>query len=241
MSVEMQWKCVGSYNTVMKELHGFHWRLFASADKINRTTISKHEIRNNQSDRFMWKQSRRKNTGPDVGLRWVQRLCVLRWRSLGVECPSHVGLMHCRPSCAAKQHGHAMVILKMSQQQAGCRSSCHRDRGNIYLGFWVYSDGVHISMFVFYCVSHIVPPCPALFLSYGYHIYVSHVHTSVVASASGELLLADLLPLSWYRPFLCGLSVQNLGANQLSPQTSPLILVAFMLMLYIHRTYPVSP
>ena len=36
--------------------------------------------------------------------------------------------------------------------------------------------------------SHLLPPCPALFLSYGYHLYVWHVHTSVVVSASGVLL-----------------------------------------------------
>ena len=44
-------------------------------------------------------------------------------------------------------------------------------------------------------VSHLLPPCPALFWWYGINLYFWHVHTSVVVSASGVLLSAERLPL----------------------------------------------
>ena len=37
----------------------------------------------------------------------------------------------------------------------------------------------YIFILVFLWVAHL-PPCPALFWSYGYHLYVRHVHTSIV-------------------------------------------------------------
>ena len=45
-------------------------------------------------------------------------------------------------------------------------------------------------------VSHLLPPWSTLYLSYFYHRYLLHAHTSVVASASGVLLL----PLSCSLP-----------------------------------------
>ena len=63
-----------------------------------------------------------------------------------------------------------------------------------------------ILVLVFIWASHLLSPCPVLFLSYGFHLYVWHVHTRVVASASGVLLSAELLPLSLSLHFLCRLS-----------------------------------
>ena len=45
-----------------------------------------------------------------------------------------------------------------------------------------------------------------LVVPYGFHLYVWHVHTSVVASASGVLLSAKLLLLPWSLHFFCALS-----------------------------------
>ena len=62
-----------------------------------------------------------------------------------------------------------------------CGQKCWRPSANssLYLLWWC----PHIWMLVFLRVWHLLHPCPPLFLSY--HIYVSHVHTSVVASESG--------------------------------------------------------
>ena len=59
----------------------------------------------------------------------------------------------------------------------GWRPSAH---SSSYLFWWCPAC---ISISVFLSVSNLLPPCPALFLSYGYRLYVWHVHTSVVASA----------------------------------------------------------
>ena len=64
--------------------------------------------------------------------------------------------------------------------------------------FWWYPC---ISFSVFLSVSHSLPPCPALFWWYGIHLFVWHVHTSVVASVSDVLLSAELL-LSFPAPFI---------------------------------------
>ena len=68
---------------------------------------------------------------------------------------------------------------------------------------YISSDGILVLAFLW--ASDLLPPCPALISSYGYHIYVLHGH-GVVASTSCVLLSAELLLLSWSLHFLCGLS-----------------------------------
>ena len=84
----------------------------------------------------------------------------------------------------------------------------------------ISSDSVHLNF--------LLPPCPALFLSCDYHLYVSHVHT--ITSASDVLLLAELLSLSRSIHFLCGLryprnilmSVQHPSLLSHCPAFSPI-------------------
>ena len=71
------------------------------------------------------------------------------------------------------------------------------------LSSWYLSWGYPcISISVFLSVSHLLPPCPTLFWLYGFHLYVWHVHTSVVASASGVLLSAELICMKYRILFL---------------------------------------
>ena len=66
---------------------------------------------------------------------------------------------------------------------------CMSAHSSSYLFWWC--SWFYISVLVFLWVTHL-PPCPALFLLYGYRIYVSHVHTSLVASESCVLLSAEV-------------------------------------------------
>ena len=85
-----------------------------------------------------------------------------------------------------------------------CGRECWRPsvHSSWYLSWWYPC----ISISVFLSVSHLLPPCPTLFWLYGFHLYVWHVHTSVVASASGVLLSVGLLLLPWSLRFFCALS-----------------------------------
>ena len=95
------------------------------------------------------------------------------------------------------------VALELPISSPCCRE-CWRPsvHSSWYLSWWYPC----ISISVFLSVSHLLPPCPTLFWLYGFNLYIWHVHTSVVASASGVLLSAGLLLLPWSLRFFCALS-----------------------------------
>ena len=91
---------------------------------------------------------------------------------------------------------------------SSCGRECWRPSAHSFWGPSWWCPCILISVFL--AVSHLLPPCPALFWWYGIHHSVWHVHTSVVASASGVLLSAELLLLPWSLHFFCALSGSRL-------------------------------